>query len=203
MTQKTNLACLQKIPNIEALSLHFKYIEDLVLRENIAIIFQYLIFLITLDDNHLLPGAVSYIIYKDMIIHTASITESLLCYGLIKAIEKRKTTLEVMNINSDKKYKDFKKLYEISPTEILGGIIKIKKLLEPLDMQFKDLISAAAHSDLINQSLENELTVIRTTRNNVHLSSLGTVDNAYNKTTVIKMFETVKKLKTSIVSFLH
>lgn len=203
MTQKTELECLQKIPNIEALSLHFKYVEDLVLRENIAIIFQYLIFLITLDDNHLLPGAISYIIYKDMIIHTASISESLLCYGLTKAIEKEKTTLEIMDIRDDKKYKDFKKLYEISSTEILGGIIKLKKLVKPREMQFKDLIPAAIHSGLIDKSLENELNIIRTTRNNIHLSSLNTVDNAYNKSTVIKMFETVKKLKTSIISYLH
>jgi hypothetical protein len=200
--KKTDLVCLEHILSVDSLALHFNYIEDLLLRKNIAIIFQYLLFLIALDENHSLPGAINYIIYKDMIIHTASITESLLCYGLRKAVEKGKATIEAMDI-SEEKYRDFKKLYEItSPNEILGGVIKTKKYLEPKDMQFKDLIKASLHVGLINSSLESELTPIRQTRNNIHLSSLSTVDTSYSKATVTKMFNTVKKLKGSIIAYL-
>ena len=202
MTQKTELECLQDIPNIDALSQNFTFIDDLTLRKNIAIVFQYIIFLITLEKNHSLPGAVSYVIYKDMIIHTASITESLLCYGLKKALEKGKTTIETMDIEENI-YKDFIKIREISSTEIVGGVTKVKKYVEPQDMQFNDLIPAAIHIGLINPAFENELKIIRQSRNRVHLSSLSRVDNLYTKEEVDNMFATVKKLKTSIISYLN
>lgn len=202
MTQKTELECLQDIPNIDALSQNFTFIDDLTLRKNIAIVFQYIIFLITLEKNHSLPGAVSYVIYKDMIIHTASITESLLCYGLKKALEKGKTTLETMDIEENI-YKDFIKIREISSTEIVGGVTKVKKYVEPQDMQFNDLIPAAINIGLINPAFENELKIIRQSRNRVHLSSLSRVDNLYTKEEVDNMFATVKKLKTSIISYLN
>ena len=202
MTQKTELECLQDIPNIDALSQNFTFIDDLTLRKNIAIVFQYIIFLITLEKNHSLPGAVSYVIYKDMIIHTASITESLLCYGLKKALEKGKTTIETMDIEENI-YKDFIKIREISSTEIVGGVTKVKKYVEPQDMQFNDLIPAAINIGLINPAFENELKIIRQSRNRVHLSSLSRVDNLYTKEEVDNMFATVKKLKTSIISYLN
>jgi len=202
MTQKTELECLQDIPNIDALAQNFTFIDDLTLRKNIAIVFQYIIFLITLEKNHSLPGAVSYVIYKDMIIHTASITESLLCYGLKKALEKGKTTIETMDIEENI-YKDFIKIREISSTEIVGGVTKVKKYVEPQDMQFNDLIPAAIHIGLINPAFENELKIIRQSRNRVHLSSLSRVDNLYTKEEVDNMFATVKKLKTSIISYLN
>lgn len=202
MTQKTELECLQDIPNIDALSQNFTFVDDLTLRKNIAVIFQYIIFLITLEKNHSLPGAVSYVIYKDMIIHTASIAESLLCYGLKKALEKQKTTIEIMDITEDI-FKDFKTIYQLNSLEIIGSVTKVKKYIEPQNMQFNDLIPAAIHSKLINSSLESELTMIRQARNRVHLSSLSRVDNLYTKEEVDNMFATVKKLKTSIISYLN
>ena len=65
-----------------------------------------------LDENHSLPGAISYLIYKDMIIQTASIAEAMLCYVLTKGIDKKKTSLEIMDIHDEDKYKNFIELYE-------------------------------------------------------------------------------------------
>lgn len=201
MTVKTNLPCLQEIPNIDSLAQTFSFIEDLVLRKNIAVILQYLIFLIKLEENHSLPGAISYIVFKDMIIHTASITEALLCYGLTAGIKKGKTSLEKMKIKDDK-YKDFKSVYKITDTDEAGAIIQMRRLLSPSEMQFNDLIPAARRSGLINTTLEGELTIIRKARNKIHLSSLTEVDNTYSKENANKIFETTKKLKKSIIEFL-
>ena len=201
--KKTKLPCLEHILKIDSLTLHFEYIDNLLLRKNIAIIFQYLLFLVALDENHSLPGAISYLIYKDMIIQTASIAEAMLCYVLAKGIDKKKTSLEIMDIHDEDKYKNFVELYEINSKEIVGGVIKTVKLIDPQHMQFKQLIRAAIHSKIIDSTLETELTTIRKTRNKIHLSTLDVVDNSYNKTTVIKTFDTVKKLKTSIISYLH
>lgn len=201
MTVKTDLGCLQGIPNINAISKGFEFIEDLVLRENIAIVLQYLIFLIDIEKNHTLPGAVNYLIYKDMIIHTASITEALLCYGLTKGVEKNMTTLEILGITQDK-YKNFKQIYKTSIGEEIGAIIKIKEYITPDEMQFNDLIPAALHANLVDEPLSKELIIIRKQRNRVHLSSFSKVDNGYKMSEVEQMFKTVNKLKNQIIQYL-
>ncbi|PIZ87622.1 hypothetical protein COX93_00490 [Candidatus Nomurabacteria bacterium CG_4_10_14_0_2_um_filter_30_12] len=201
MAVKSDLACLKDIPNINILSKRFEFIEDLVLRENIAIVFQYLIFLINLERSHTLPGAINYLIYKDMIIHTASITEALLYYGLTKSLEKKKSTLEIFGVTKDK-YKNFKQIYKTPTGEEIGAIIKIKEYITPDEMQFNDFIPAALHAGLVDGSLSKELAIIRKQRNRVHLSSFSRVDNGYTMAEVEQMFKTVNKLKAYIIEYL-
>jgi len=202
MTVKTDLQCLQSIPNLDALSLNFNFVEDLILRKNIAIVLQYIIFLISLEKNHSLPGAISYTIYKDMIVQTACIAECLLCYGITKGIDNGKTTLSLVGI-SENKFKNFQKVYDISPSEKAGAVIQIRKSISPKDGQFNDLIPAAKRIGLVNETLKGELDLIRIARNKIHLSSLTKVDDVYVKEDVEKMFATVKKLKNSIVKYLN
>lgn len=202
MTAKTDLQCLNNIPNIDTLSQNFDFIEDEVLRKNIAIVFQYIIFLLALEKNHTLPGAISYTIYKDMIVQTACIAECLLCYGITKGIDSGKTTLSLAGI-SEYKFKNFQKVYDISSLEKVGAVIQTKKLMLPKDGQFNDLIPAAKRIGLVNEILKGELDLIRIARNKIHLSSLTKVDDMYTKDDVESMFATVKKLKNSIVKYLN
>jgi len=200
MDVKSELDCLKNIPNINALSRNFIFIDDLILRENIAIVFQYIIFLINIEKKHILPGAISYLIYKDMIIHTASIAEAILCYGLKKSLEMNKASLELMGIvDKDSRYKGFKLIYTISTEKEIGSVIKTKQFINPEKMQFNDLISAALHISLIDKSLGDELTTIRKQRNNIHLSNFAKIDNGYTKQEVEKIFNTVYKLKKMII----
>lgn len=67
---------LNILPNQEKFEERFGFIQDEILRTNLAIVLRYIIFLINLERYNNLPGPILYSLYKDMIVQTASIVES-------------------------------------------------------------------------------------------------------------------------------
>lgn len=51
----------------------FSFIQNEILKENIAIKMQYVVFLASLEEEYELTGAVTYSVFKTIIIFTASI----------------------------------------------------------------------------------------------------------------------------------
>jgi len=60
----------------------FSFVQNEILRENIAIKMQYIVFLVSLEEEYELPGAVTYSTFKTVIIFTASIIEALVNYKI-------------------------------------------------------------------------------------------------------------------------
>ena len=111
------------IPEVELLESRFDFIRNKTLRTNISICFQYIIFLISLEEEKELPGPVSYSLYKNVIIHTASIVESILHFGLKHQIRKR-LVAESAVMPKTKGFRNEKLLYNIEGTaeEVIGAI---------------------------------------------------------------------------------
>ncbi len=198
---KTDIECLQKLPTTETLKKGFSFIEDPVLLENIAITMQYIMFLLTIENNHTLPGSVGFTIMKDIIVHTGSILESMLWYALSKGIDKGKFTIEDLEI-MDEKFKNYKTIHTLSDREEIGAVTKMKKFKDPKDAMLNDLIYASLRVKLIDKSLSEKLHEIKKDRNKIHLGTLSDVDDDYTNQEINEMFETVKELKTKIISFL-
>jgi len=66
----------------------FDFIQNEILKSNLAISMQYIAFLIKIETDFKITGAVEYSIFKNIIQYTASIVEGTLNYGLETAIKK-------------------------------------------------------------------------------------------------------------------
>lgn len=195
---------LDKIPSQEIAEKRFYFIKDRTLRTNMVIAFRYMFFLLILENEYKLPGPISYSIYKNIIIYTAAIAESVLHYCL-------KTLLKEGLIESDKtlskewKERLCKDIYKISENEKVCGVIKhetIEKFSEKT--QYQTLNRCALRSGIFNQDLFEKSEKLREKRNRIHLAGLKKVDDLYGETDTKEAFTTtaniIKVVESKILS---
>lgn len=166
----------------------FSFVENEILRENIAIKMQYIVFLLSLEEEYELPGAVTYSTFKTIILFTASIIEALVNYKLHELIKKNKID-ESKIMGKDEKFFIVKQFHKISNTEEICGIkktVKPKKLSERID--FQELNRAAKRSGLFTKELFEKAEKIREIRNRIHTYALKEVDDKYTKDEINSIF---------------
>lgn len=78
MEEKNN----SNILKVEDLEKRYLFVENEILRKNLSINLQYIVFLIKQEEDNELPGTITYSIYKNLILYTTSIIEGLLMYIL-------------------------------------------------------------------------------------------------------------------------
>ncbi|PIR55360.1 hypothetical protein COU74_01445 [Candidatus Peregrinibacteria bacterium CG10_big_fil_rev_8_21_14_0_10_36_19] len=166
----------------------FSFVQNEILRENIAIKMQYIVFLVSLEEEYELPGAVTYSTFKTVIIFTASIIEALVNYKIHELIEEGKVD-ETKIMGKDAKLSIVKEFQKISATEEICGIkrtTKPKKLSERMD--FQELNRAAKRSGLFTEAIFKKAEKIRETRNRIHPYGLKEVDDKYSKDEINNIF---------------
>lgn len=183
MTERANKLSLEtKIPSTTELEGRFSFIDDATLRLNVAISFQYIIFLIAiLDELEAENTTVSSSIHKDMIVQTATIVESCThhCLKRYIEIEKVKST-DVMP--TDWETKDHKEIYKISEDERICGAVRYKKTEHLTDRTQSIVVNRAAKkAGILSETLFAKAEKLRELRNKIHLAGLQTVDGSYEK----------------------
>lgn len=182
---------INNIPSQETLENRFLFIDNEVLRTNLAIALKYITFLTSIEAELKLPGTMVYTIYKDIIIYTSSIVESCLNYTLNKLISHRKIKTNCLPFE----WKDDKcvELYSISKSKKNYGVIRHKKV-ENINnkTQFKILNDIALKAKVINKTVFEDLELLRTKRNHIHLTSLDAPDVFYDKDDVNQSFKITK-----------
>ncbi len=166
----------------------FAFVKNEILRENIAIKMQYIVFLVSLEEEYELPGAVTYSTFKTIIIFTASIIEALVNYKLHELIEEGEVNEKTI-MGKDEKLSIVKKFQKVSATEEICGIKKTtkpKKLSERID--FQELNRAAKRSGLYTEAIFTKAEKIRETRNRLHPYALKEVDDKYSKDEINDIF---------------
>lgn len=188
MPEKKRLK-LAKFVEVESLkNQRFDFIENKILKENIAIKMQYIIFLVSLEEEYKLPGAVTYSAFKTIIIFTASIIESLINYKLHELLKSGKIKKDKI-MGKEKRYLVIKALYEISPTEKICGVkevIKLKKISD--NTRFIELNRVAKKSNLFTEVLFKKAEEVREMRNRIHLFGLKEIDDKYTKKDITNIF---------------
>lgn len=190
-----------KVPSHEALMGRFLFIDDSTLRTHIVVTFQYIIFLITLEEETELQGPVSYSIYKDIIVQSASIIESCLHYCLRHYIEKGKIDdiIEMKN-----KYKKPKQIYKLDNDNVLYLCLKIK---EPIKFSsitdFHKINKMAKENKILTDSLFKDAEKMREDRNKIHLAGLTDQDKYFTKEDVQTTFNRSKRIIEAIESKLE
>ena len=107
------------IATVSGLENRFLFVENEVLRKNLAINLQYIIFLIQLEEEHDLPGTITYSLYKNLILYTTSIIEGLLIHTFKKLLDNGDISPKVMKPTKD--YKEIKEIYRLDDSNIIIG----------------------------------------------------------------------------------
>lgn len=182
---------ISNIPSQETLENRFLFINNEVLRTNLAIALKYITFLTSLEAELKLPGTMVYTIYKDIIIYTSSIVESCLNYTLNELIHHKKIKASCIPFE----WKDDKcvELYSITKSKKIYGVIRHKKF-ENINnkTQFKTINEIAYKAKVINKTIFNDLETLRLKRNHIHLTSLDIADVFYDKDDVNQSFKITK-----------
>ena len=195
-----NYTWVKRIPAQDFLKKRFDWIDNEILKDNLAIAFQYIIFLILLEETVGLPGAISYSIYKDIILYTAAIVESCIhhCVGICLREGKIKST-DIMPW--EWKMEPPKLLYKINEDRRVVGATAYKSHEKfNRNTRFLILNRAALQAEILNKGLFDKSENLRMKRNKIHLAGLKKVDDYYEKSDLDKVFsdtsEILERLKT-------
>lgn len=179
----------------------FSFVENKVLRENIAIQMQYIVFLVSLEEEYELPGAVTYSTFKTIIIFTAAIVESLINYKLHEMVECGRCEPENIFENEEKD-SDEKLLYKISESE---KIIALKRVIKPGKLtdesKMIELNRAAKRCGLLTEPLFKKAEAIRTMRNKIHPFALKKIDDQYSKADINEVFKMTAEIVKRIENY--
>lgn len=193
MTTSSANKVFDHIPAQEIFEARFKAIDNPVLRSNLTISLKYIVFLITVSAQLDLTGSLLYSIYKNIILYTASICESVLHYIVKKFINQDQSNLAIMP--EEWKDEDVKEIYRISADKKICSVTRHKISTKFTNqIQFQTLIKAAKNAKLINENLAVKLDDLREKRNRIHLAALEKTDDYYDKDDINAAFRTAKDL---------
>ena len=184
----------QSIPEVKFLEERFQFIENKILRTNLSISFQYVIFLITLEEEVTLQGPVSYSIFKNVILNIASIIEGSLHYLLDTLVKQKRIDIEKI-MSTEDIYSNKKVLFKTDGgTEICGVHLEKKPVKLKSTTTFIEINRACKRAKILNDELFQEVEEIRDKRNKIHLAGLTMVDDFYEKADIQKALETASKI---------
>lgn len=189
-TKKDRLKLRNIVPSVEELSERFIFIEDEIIRSNVALSFQYIIFLISLvDELHAEHTSISSSMYKDMIVHTGTIIEACLHYSLRKFIDAGiiKSSEVMPEIKKDVLVKLIYQLDDGQQIRLIKKQVSSEKL--KVTTTFKVINDATKKADILDPDLYKKIEYVRELRNNIHVSGLSAIDDGYDKKITDKVFD--------------
>ncbi len=161
---------------------------------NLAISFQYVIFLITVKEEMTLPGPIFYSLYKNIILYTASIVEGSLYYLLDTLIKRGDVKAEKV-LGKEDSFSNRQTLFKAeNGLEICG--VHYRKIVKKLSKHtnFIDINRSCKRAKIIDETLFSEVEDLREKRNKIHLAGLTSVDDYYDEVDINNAFETAKKI---------
>lgn len=191
------------VPPIADFESRFSFIDDDVLRKNICISFQYVVFLIAVLDKEKAEGTtIANSIHKDIVTHTVCVVEACTHHTLKKAIDAG-IFLSSDIMPNEEKQSNKKEIYKISETEAVFVLTETKKA-EKLSHNTKliALNKAAKKADIFDKDTFDMAEELRILRNKIHLTGLGENDHEYSKTLTDKVFKDAKLIIDALELFL-
>jgi hypothetical protein len=171
---------VSSIPSLELLETRFSFVKNDLLKSNSAVYLQYTILLIALSEDSKLDG-LKYSIYKDIIIHTASVIESILYYAITEYITKGKVDQSIFGYSYN--YAEMGKINHDCIDFTDSDFIVVKRGRDfknkSRDLGFDDINRAAKLAKIIDDALYSKAENLRKKRNLIHLSSLEKSSNDY------------------------
>ena len=170
---------------------NFSFVPDDILRENLDIMFDHIIVLLSLSESQEYSEILKSSFRKRIIIYTASIIEALLLWSL----KKNKTEEELSR--KQLVFKPHKIIYEISATEriVLGkDEEKIEKCkFEKLNLD--QINHLCKEHSIIASDFFDKVDIVRVLRNRLHISTLNMIEKDYSKTDLEFVFSVAREVK--------
>lgn len=181
----------QNVPTNEILEARFAFIDNETLRQNVVIYFRYIIFLLNASEEENV-GSLKYTLYKDIIIFTASIVESLLLHSVKREVLLGRVDEKVMGYG--KKSIQIGKVHE-EYLERDGETVEVIKTSKYLKLgskdrlDFKDINNAAKEAKMLTAKQFKQAESLRSNRNTIHLQTLTkNSDDYFTKESVDEAF---------------
>lgn len=169
---------INSIPSLEVLENRFKFVKNQILKTNSAIYLQYIILLLAISEEKNL-GNLRYSVYKDVIIHTASIVESILEYAVNEYIVQGKASQAIFGYSWH--YAELARVQHDCSDFTDASLAVVKKergfKSKSRDLGFDDINRAAKTAEIIDDRLHKKAENLRKCRNYIHLSSLEKSSN--------------------------
>jgi hypothetical protein len=182
----------------ESFERRFYFIGDDTLRKNIAIAFEYIVFLIGVagKDNH--KKLITSSLYKDTLIYTGIVVEACLTYVLLTYISESRVI----------KSKVLTPMWKEISQGIIHSFSKKKRIRYVVEHQsyeklknspdFIEVNRACLRAHILNKKEYAVAEEVRVARNKIHVSGLKDIDNSYCKEDLDKVFAKANKIITKV-----
>lgn len=182
----------------QAFERRFAFIEDDTLKKNIAIAFEYIVFLIEMASKEEHKKLIRSSLYKNMLVYTGSIVEACLAYVVCEHIKNGKLRISKVSpliwkeeaqgiIHALSKQRRIRYVIEHSNYEDISN-----------STNFIDINKACLRGNILNEREYEIAEEIRKTRNKIHVSALKNIDNSYNKADLDIFFEKAGTIITKV-----
>lgn len=179
-TTKSDAVIDELMPK-EAFERRFAFINDETLKKNIAIAFEYIVFLIDTAANEDHRKLIRSSLYKDATVYTGTVVEACLSQArVLSSLWKEESQGVIYKISSKKRiryvieHSDYKKIRPSSDFIVINRAC------------FKTRILTKKEFELAEE--------IRTCRNKIHVTALAEIDNSYSKETLDAVFDKARKI---------
>lgn len=180
---------ISDIPNVDLTKDKFNFILDNTLKTNLALTYNYIVFLVLVEKNSTHKKNFNYSIFKNIIVNIASIIEALLHHNLSIYIKKG-MILEEKVMPIEQVFTDKKKIYKVNDDiEVLGVLSKNKTQKLRRNTNFLEVNRACLRGNIISNELFSKVEQIREKRNRVHLAGLEEVDDYYDEEDIKEGFD--------------
>lgn len=172
----------------------FNFIKDNTIKSKLIDSFKYLVFLTILEEEYDVATTAGRLIYKDIIVHSASILECLIHYKIKSMVDSFEINFEDLGL-VEEKLSNKKVLYVIdSETNLVSMQVKKTKRDLDFDEDFHSLNSCAKNIKIFNEDNFNRADKIRKLRNKIHVFSLGSSSINFSKELVEEVFDDLDNL---------
>ena len=173
---------------------NFPFVDDLVLRKNLDLVFDYIVELISVSESNRYENTIISSFRKTIIVYTATIIEALLLWKL-----KEKVKGNVIELKEDWRYKDIKKIHtlEKNPLEEIIWCKRIKEI-EKKKISKLNLIETnrlCKKYKIITENDFKNVEKVRDLRNRLHIGGLKKLEKSYTKNDLEFVFGVAKRTK--------
>lgn len=176
----------------------FAFINDDTLRKNIAIAFEYIVFLIETADEEQHKKLIRSSIYKDILVYTGTIVEACLAHALHQYIEAGKLKTSRV-VEPEWKEEAHGIIYAFNSKRRIRHVIEHKVFENITDStHFLIINRACLRGRILNQKEYAIAEEVRITRNKIHVFALKNIDNTYSKEDLDKFLGKVTKIITKV-----
>ncbi len=187
----------------EAFEKRFSFITNETLKKNIAIAFEYIVFLINTASKEEHKQLIRSSLYKDATVYTGTVVESCLCHVLLKYISLNKL---VKSKVLSPKWKDDSHglIYKFSKKKRIRYVLETMIYEDIKDSSnFVEINRACLRGKILTKIEFDIAEEIRTARNKIHVSGLKEIDNSYSKEKLDDIFnkanKIIKKVETKLL----